>query len=109
MGASSYSSYSGKGSSSIDTSSNRRTSTRKTRVKNPMTEMLELLEEVERCRDVVTSKKAELDSAKQDLAKAEQKVSAQIDKLDPETKARFRRMMSRLDEKGKDRDDDEGR
>ena len=34
MGASSYSSYSGKGSSSIDTSSNRRTSTRKTRVKN---------------------------------------------------------------------------
>lgn len=97
MGASSYSNHSG-------TSSNRRA-----RAKNPMTEMLELLEEVERCRDVVTSKKAELDSAKQDLAKAEQKVSAQIDRLDPETKARLKRMMGRLDDKGKDRYDDEGR
>ena len=36
------------------------------------------------------------------LEKAEQKVSEQINKLDPETKDRFRRMMGGLDEKGQD-------
>ena len=103
MGASSYrsSSYSGKGSRSESTT--RRTS--QARSKSPMVEMLELLEEVERCRDIVTSRQADLDSAKKDLEKAEQKVSAQINKLDPETKARFRRMMGGLDEKVKEQND----
>lgn len=108
MGASSYrsSSYSGKGSTSRSESTIRKAS--QVRSKSPMVEMLELLEEVERCRDVVTSRQADLDSAKKDLEKAEQKVSAQINKLDPETKARFRRMMGGMDEKGqanKDKDD----
>ena len=58
-----------------------------------MVEMLELLEEVERCREIVAEKQSDLDSAKKDLERAEKKVSAQIDKFDPETKARFRRMM----------------
>lgn len=75
--------------------------------KSPMVEMLELLEEVERYRDVVASRQADLDSAKKDLERAEQKVSAKIDKLDSETKARFRRMMGGLDEKGKEQDDNE--
>lgn len=35
-----------------------------------MIKMLELLEEVERCRDVVISKQADLDSAKKDLERA---------------------------------------
>ncbi len=103
MGASSYrsSSYSGKGSTSPSRSES---TTRRSQVKSksPMVEMLELLEEVERCRDVVTSRQADLDSAKKDLEKAEQKVSVQINKLDPETKARFRRMMGGLDEKEQD-------
>lgn len=107
MGASRYSSYSGKGSTSVssNTSSTRRT-TRETKSKSPMVEMLKLLEEVERCRDAVTEKQKDLDSAKKDLEKAEQRVSEQIDKLDPETKARFRRMMGGLAEK---ENNDEGR
>ena len=106
MGASSYSSYSGKGSTYTgrNTSAYRR-SVREERSKSPNVEMLELLEEVERCRDVVATRQADLDSAKKDLERAEQKVSAQINKLDPETKARFRRMMGGLDEKGKEKDE----
>ena len=80
-------------------------SVREERSKSPNVEMLELLEEVERCRDVVATRQADLDSAKKDLERAEQKVSAQINKLDPETKARFRRMMGGLDEKGKEKDE----
>ena len=57
------------------------------------------------CLDVVATRQADLDSAKKDLERAEQKVSAQINKLDPETKARFRRMMGGLDEKGKEQDE----
>lgn len=102
MGASSYTSYSGKGSTSRSTSSTRKTSTREIKSKSAMVEMLELLEEVERCRDEVATKQTDLDSAKKDLERAEQKVSAQINKLDPETKARFRRMMGGLDEKEQD-------
>ena len=105
MGASTYSSsYSGKGSTSVtrSTSSTERT-TRKTKSKSSMREMLELLEKVERCREVVADKQADLDTAKRDLEKAEQKVSDQINKLDPETKARFRRMMGGF-EKSDDQD-----
>lgn len=105
MGASTYrSSYSGKGSTSVSrsTSSTKRT-TRETKSKSPMVEMLELLEEVERCREVVADRQIDLDTAKKDLEKAEQKVSAQIDRLDPETKARFRRMMGGF-EKSDDQD-----
>lgn len=109
MGASSYrsSSYSGKGSTNPSRSESPIRKASQVRSKSPMVEMLELLEEVERCRDVVTERQADLDSAKKDLEKAEQKVSAQINKLDPETKARFRRMMGGLDEKGKEQDENE--
>ena len=104
MRGSIYPSYSGKGSTSVSssTSSTQRT-TRETKSKSPMVEMLELLEEVERCREVVTERQADLDTAKRDLEKAEQKVSAQINKLDPKTKAIFRRMMGGF-EKNDDQD-----
>lgn len=106
MGASSYSSYSGKGSTNTgrNTSANRK-SVREERSKSPMVEMLDLLDEVERCRYVVATRQAYLDSAKKDLERAKQKVSAQINKLDQETKSRFRRMMDGLDEKGKEQDE----
>lgn len=103
MGASSYrSSYSGKGSttSSKSGSSSKRAS--KAKSKSPMVEMLELLEEVERCREVVSEKQADLNSAKKNLEIAEQRVYEQMDKLDPETKARLKKMMGRLDEKSQD-------
>ena len=103
MGASSYiSSYSGKGSTTLSRNESPIRRTSKSRGKSPMVEMLELLEEVERCRDVVAEKKTDLDSAKKDLERAEQKVSAQINKLDPETKARFRRMMGGIKKKEQD-------
>lgn len=104
MGASRYS---GKGSTSPsrrESKTKRKSSVRST---SAMVEMFELLEEVERCRDAVTSRQADLDSAKKDLERAEQKVSAQINKLDPEIKARFRKMMGELDEK--EQDDNVGR
>ena len=99
MGSSiNYSSYSGKGS----TAPSKSKKTSKAKSKSPMVEMLELLEEVERCRDVVSEKQADLDSAKKKLEIAEQKVYAQMDRLDPETKDRLKRMMGRLDEKEQD-------
>ena len=94
MGAPTYrSSYSGKGSTNTSRSESPVTRGTKTRNKSAMVEMLEFLEEVERCREVVAERQSDLDSAKKDLERAEQRVSAQINKLDPETKARFRRMM----------------
>ena len=107
MGTPTYrsTSYDGKGSTNTSRTESQVTRGTKPRNKSPMVEMLELLEEVERCRDVVATRQADLDSAKKDLERAEQKVSAQINKLDPETKARFRRMMGGLDEKGKEQDE----
>ena len=103
MGASSYrSSYSGKGSTNPSRSESPIRRPSKARGKSSMIEMLELLEEVERCRDVVSEKQADLDSAKKKLEIAEQKVYAQMDRLDPETKDRLKRMMGRLDEKEQD-------
>ena len=103
MGTSSYrSSYSGKGSttSSKSGSSSKRAS--KAKSKSPMVEMLELLEEVERCREDVSEKQADLNSAKKNLEIAEQRVYEQMDKLDPETKGRLKKMIGRLDEKSQD-------
>lgn len=98
MGASTY--YSGKGSTSrrdiMNDIESRRT---KTSNKSAMITMLELLEEVERCRDVVADKQKDLDIAKNNLKRAEQKVSAQMNKLDSETKLRLQRMISGTDSK----------
>ncbi len=86
MGAST-SSYSGKGSTSGSRSSTRRSTN------SPMIEMLRLLEEVESCREEVASREADWNSAKKKLEQAEKKAIAQINKLDPKTKARFRAML----------------
>lgn len=95
MGTPTYrsTSYDGKGSTNTSRTESQVTRGTKPRNKSPMVEMLELLEEVERCREIVAEKQSDLDSAKKDLERAEKKVSAQIDKFDPETKARFKRMM----------------
>lgn len=89
MGASSYS---GKGSASQS-----RPSYREKNSASEMAKTLDLLQEVERCREIVDARKMELRTAEADLERAEQNVSAQINKLDPKTKARFRRMMGGLD------------
>ncbi len=95
-----YTNYSGKGSTSPSRSESiiRRTTQTRSK-KTPMLELLNLLEEVESCREDVALKKANLDSARKKLEKAEQKVSEKVNELDPETKARFRRMMGSIDEK----------
>lgn len=105
MGASSYrsSSYSGKGSTNISTSRE----TRSSRGKSSMREMLELLEEVERCREVVEEKQSDLEKAKSDLARAEQRVSTQINQLDPALKAKFRSMMAEIDAQEQKEDEEE--
>ena len=94
MGASSYrgSSYSGKGSTSI------RRETKVTKGISEMRMMLGLLEEVENYREAVREKETELDVAKAELKKAEQRVSAQINQLDPSLKAKFRNMLAEMDE-----------
>lgn len=117
MGASSYSGYSGKGSTNRTRSTivnsvvdgvmvSREIGRKNNRNKSPMEEMLELLGEVERKRIVVEEKRSnvesaerELEEAKEDLREAERAVSGQINKLDPETKARFRRMMGGEEER----------
>lgn len=102
MGASNYN---GKGSTSstLGESPIRRKS--QVRSNSPMVEMLELLEEVEKCRDIVESRQYDLDSAKKDLEKAEQKVSAKVEELDPQTKARYRKMLGGIEEKGEEKDE----
>lgn len=104
MGASTYrsSSYSGKGSTTVSRSENITRKTSQERTKSPAREMLRLLEEVEKCREVVTSKQADLDSAKRDLKKAEQKALEQVNKLDPQTKARFKSILGVVEEKEQD-------
>lgn len=88
MGAVSYSSYSGKGSS-YSSSSARRSRESVT----PMRQMLSLLEDVEDCRADVKERELELDRAMKELKNAEAKVTAQIDKLDPQMRNRLIRML----------------
>lgn len=99
MGASNYS----------DRSTTRKNTVREEKKQSEMMKMLELLEKVEECRENVEQRKVEvglaqkdLEFAKEDLKRAEQRVAAQINNLEPETKARFRRMMNGMDEKEQD-------
>lgn len=79
---------------------NKKKSVGEKKSKSPMLEMLDLLKEVEELRDKVEKKQADLDSAIQELKRAEKKVSDQIEKLDPNTRARLRSIMGGLNEKG---------
>lgn len=99
MGTPTYrsTSYDGKGSSRVPSS--RATGTKS---KSAMLEMLELLQEVEKCREVVDDKQKALDTAKKALDAAEKKVTAKMEELDPETKARLRKMMGGLGSVGQD-------
>lgn len=94
-------SYSGKSSTPSYSSSSPSWERKNT---SSMVRMLELLNEVEACRAEVERCENNLDSAKRALTRAEKKVAAQVNKLDPETRARFRKMMNGMDAL---RDDDE--
>ena len=80
--------YSGKSSSTYDY----RTS-RSSRRKSEMLVMMELLEDVEKCRQDVEDKRMDLEEAKKRLERAEAKVRLQVNKLDPEVTAKLRSLL----------------
>ena len=80
--------YSGKSSSTYDY----RTS-RSSRRKPEMLVMMELLEEVEKCRQDVEDKKMNLKEAEKRLEQAEAKVKQQVNKLDPQVTAKLRNLF----------------
>lgn len=103
MGASNYSSTSSNFSRRITSS---RIIAKEERRKSAMKEMLELLEEVENCRDDVDQRKIDLELAKKELQfaereleKAEERVADQLNNLDPDTRNRFRRMIGAMDDR----------
>lgn len=80
--------YSGKSSSTYDY----RTS-RSSRRKSEMLVMMELLEEVEKCRQDVEDKKMNLKEAEERLEQAEAKVKQQVNNLDPQVTAKLRNLF----------------
>ena len=96
--------YSGKGSTTI-TNKPKKTETIKDNKRSEMMTMLRLLEDVEKCRGTVEQKKFDLEKAEKALEEAEKKVARQVERLSPEDKARFRRMLgdSGIGEGGQDR------
>lgn len=66
---------------------------------SPLAVVFWLLDKLEECRDDVAEKQSELDSAKEKLEMVEQKISLQLNKLDPETRDRLKRKMGRTDTK----------
>lgn len=94
------SSYSGKGSTPV-TREPKKTDMKRT----DMLTMLRLLEEVEVRRNEVEERKYDLQKAEKALEEAEKKVARQVERLSPEDKARFRRMLgdSGIGEGGQDR------
>mgnify|MGYP005784037303 FL=1 len=80
--------YSGKSSSTYDY----RTS-RSSRRKSEMLVMMELLEEVEKCRQDVEDKKMNLKEAEKRLEQAEAKVKQQVNNLDPQVTAKLRNLF----------------
>ena len=80
--------YSGRSSSTYDY----RTS-RSSRRKSEMLVMMELLEEVEKCRHDVEDKKMNLKEAERRLEQAEARVKQQVNKLDPQVTAKLRNLF----------------
>ena len=80
--------YSGRSSSTYDY----RTS-RSSRRKSEMLVMMELLEEVEKCRQDVEDKKMNLKEAEKRLVQAEAKVKQQVNNLDPQVTAKLRNLF----------------
>ena len=81
-------SYSGKGSTT-----NSYSTSRLSRKKSEMLVMMELLEEVEKCRQDVEDKKMDLKEAEKRLEQAEAKVKQQVNKLDPQVTAKLRSLL----------------
>lgn len=109
MGSSSYgrASYDGKssynGKSSYDSNTERESKVEKLiqqQRNSPMEELLKLLGKVEGLRTIVEAKERDVQEAnyalmdaKKALEEAEQEVVDQVNKLDPQIRDRFRRMM----------------
>lgn len=104
MGSSNHSSYNGKGSTTV-TNKPKKIELTKDNKRADMLTMLRLLEEVEERRNEVEQKKYDLQKAEKDLQETEKKVARQVERLSPEDKARFRRMLgdTGIGEGGQDR------
>ena len=80
--------YDGKGSSSKRTT---------------MSQLLQLLEEFEACRDEVEIKRAELGEAQKRLNDKEKEISRKLREFDPEIRDKFYAIMGALKDKGEER------
>lgn len=92
--------YDGKGSSTSTTSEKKSSSLRR---RTSMSQLLQLLEEFEACRDEVEIKRAELGEAQKRLNDKEKEISRKLSEFDPEIRNKFYAMMGALKDKGEER------
>lgn len=92
--------YDGKGSSTSTTSEKKSSSLRR---RTSMSQLLQLLEEFEACREDVEVKKAELGQAQRKLNDKEKEISRKLSEFDPEIRNKFYAMMGALKDKGEER------
>ena len=92
--------YDGKGSSTSTTSEKKSSSLRR---RTSMSQLLQLLEEFEACREDVEVKKAELGQAQRKLNDKEKEISRKLSEFDPEIRNKFYAMMVALKDKGEER------
>ena len=92
--------YDGKGSSTSTTSEKKSSSLRR---RTSMSQLLQLLEEFEACRDEVEIKRAELGEAQKRLNDKEKEISRKLREFDPEIRDKFYAIMGALKDKGEER------
>lgn len=92
--------YDGKGSSTSTTSEKKSSSLRR---RTSMSQLLQLLEEFEACREDVEVKRAELGQAQRKLNDKEKEISRKLSEFDPEIRDKFYAMMGALKDKGEER------
>ena len=92
--------YDGKGSSTSTTSEKKSSSLRR---RTSMSQLLQLLEEFEACREDVEVKRAELGQAQRKLNDKEKEISRKLSEFDPEIRNKFYAMMGALKDKGEER------
>lgn len=92
--------YDGKGSSTSTTLEKKSSSLRR---RTSMSQLLQLLEEFEACREDVEVKRAELGQAQRKLNDKEKEISRKLSEFDPEIRNKFYAMMGALKDKGEER------
>ena len=92
--------YDGKGNSTSTTSEKKSSSLRR---RTSMSQLLQLLEEFEACREDVEVKRAELGQAQRKLNDKEKEISRKLSEFDPEIRNKFYAMMGALKDKGEER------